>query len=150
MERRRVRRYGAWPGLVFVAVLVLAAAIYAWVYWADAWPLRQPHPLSSRVQATVNATSDHVDRVEARLRLQLLATEMDRARRSTELRPGFRLVEEDLEEAAARGVAGPEVEALASLESLLVELTDERMSARQRLQRIIKSLTPPGGPGRQG
>lgn len=136
--------------MAFVAALLLGGAFLAWYLVTDAWPFGQPHPVTRRLQSTANEINDHIDRVEARLRLQLLATEMDRGRRSALLRPGFRLVEDELEASAARGAPGPEVEALATLEALLTQLTDERTRARQQLQQLIQSLIPPGGPGRQG
>lgn len=141
---------GVWPGLVFVAALVLGAAVLVWFLWADAWPFGRPDPVTSRLQSSANTMKGHINRVEARLRLQLLATEMDRGRRSAALRPGFRLVEDELEEGPMGSSAGADAQLLASLEALLVELTDERVMARQRLQQIIQSLIPPGAPGRQG
>jgi hypothetical protein len=131
--------------------VALLAALASWLLAVAPWS-RSPGraSLEDGLGAGTSALAEYRDRIEARLRLQELEAAIADGRRSTSLRPSYRLVEDLLERVIAR--EEPEMRAAmqAELDGLLPDLTGNRAAARARIARLIEMLSSPAGPGRQG
>ena len=136
--------------ILFVLLLLFLGILAFWYFQLRPWPFGvDPSSLGGRLTASSLALQGYAERTEARLRLQLLAGEMDDGRRSEFLRPEIHLIEDLIDDIAA--TAGPEGATMqAHSDALLADLSRDRNSAREHLVSLIDLLRDPAGPGRQG
>jgi hypothetical protein len=148
-----VRRYFADRralSLTILAVLVVVVTGW-WLSRRDAWPFAAGAPsLQERLVDGRGDLADYRRRTEIRLRLQLLGTAIEDGRRSTVLRPAYRLLEDLLEPVLGRLEPQARAELRTELDGLLRDLSQDRSAALARIERMRASLYSPAGPGRQG
>lgn len=145
---RFVWRKRAVPAVLalLLAVALIAAALLVW-----GSPFTSPSDsLDRRLAITTGDWLDHAERREVVLRLQLLAGEIADGRRSTALRPQYRLLAEELERVSQRLPPPKRGLVESELNALLPDLTRDRRTARERIERLEELLLHPGSPGRQG
>jgi hypothetical protein len=131
--------------------VVLVGVLAWWLLALRPWPfVGERASLQRRVDSSVVAMDDYLVRVEARMRLQLLETAMADGRRSTALRPSYRLIEDLLEPVLAREEQESRLALGSELDDLLPDLSRDRGAARARIERLNDMLRSPAGPGRQG
>lgn len=148
MRHRGRRREILKPAIVAAAVLAVAGVLL-WLLWFRGGP-PTAGVFGARLAASTGALVDHRQRVEARLRLQLLAAEMQAGRRSDRLRAGYRMVDESIEPLLANADAEERERLETELEGLQVALSRERTTAFERIRVLTEELMSSAGPGRQG
>ncbi|MEX2534993.1 MAG: hypothetical protein WD273_05265 [Trueperaceae bacterium] len=152
MSNQGVRRFvWTWRRTGLLVGLLLAAGVAVWLIFLRPWPFApSAESFEHRLESGVVTMVDYRERIEAGLRLHFLETALIDGRRSTELRPEFRVLEEQLESVKARRSPEARLAIEADLTALLPDLTRDRSAARERLVRLQEELRLSVGLGRQG